>query len=237
MDKNSELVLKAQSGDKNACEEIIRDNSGLIWSVVKRFINRGVESEDLYQLGAMGMIKAINNFDTGFGVKFSTYAVPMIMGEIKRFLRDDGIIKVSRTVKELSVKVKQLQREMTKTNGVEPSICQMAEELNVSVEEINFALESSMEIESLNSVVYQGDNSEITLMDKIPMDNPDNQLVENMDLKNALAQLDDREQKIIRLRYFQDKTQAQVARVIGVSQVQVSRIEKKVLGIMRNLVE
>lgn len=237
MDKNSELVLMAQTGDKKACEQILEDNSGLIWCVVRRFANRGAEMEDLYQLGSIGMLKAVKNFNPDFGVKFSTYAVPMIMGEIKRFLRDDGIIKISRSVKELSVKINQLKQELTKAGSEEPSINELAEKLNVTSEEIIVALEASMEIESLNTVVYQGDNSEITLMDKIPQENRDNQLVENIDLKNALLQLEDRERKIIKLRYFQDKTQAQVAEIIGVSQVQISRIEKKVLGYMRKLVE
>lgn len=237
MDKNSELVLMAQTGDKKACEQILEDNSGLIWCVVRRFANRGAEMEDLYQLGSIGMLKAVKNFNPDFGVKFSTYAVPMIMGEIKRFLRDDGIIKISRSVKELSVKINQLKQELTKAGSEEPSINELAEKLNVTSEEIIVALEASMEIESLNTVVYQGDNSEITLMDKIPQESRDNQLVENIDLKNALLQLEDRERKIIKLRYFQDKTQAQVAEIIGVSQVQISRIEKKVLGYMRKLVE
>lgn len=237
MDKNSELVLMAQTGDKKACEQILEDNSGLIWCVVRRFANRGAEMEDLYQLGSIGMLKAVKNFNPDFGVKFSTYAVPMIMGEIKRFLRDDGIIKISRSVKELSVKINQLKQELTKAGSEEPSINELAEKLNVTSEEIIVALEAGMEIESLNTVVYQGDNSEITLMDKIPQESRDNQLVENIDLKNALLQLEDRERKIIKLRYFQDKTQAQVAEIIGVSQVQISRIEKKVLGYMRKLVE
>lgn len=237
MDKNSELVLMAQAGDKKACEQILEDNSGLIWCIVRRFVNRGAEMEDLYQLGSIGMLKAVNNFNPDFGVKFSTYAVPMIMGEIKRFLRDDGIIKISRSVKELSVKINQLKQELSKAGSREPSINELAEKLNVTSEEIIVALEAGMEIESLNTVVYQGDNSEITLMDKIPQESRDNQLVENIDLKNALLQLEDRERKIIKLRYFQDKTQAQVAEIIGVSQVQISRIEKKVLGYMRKLVE
>lgn len=236
MDKNTELVLKAQAGDKEASERLIEENSGLIRSVVKRFLNRGVDAEDLFQLGSIGMLKAVKRFDLSFKVKFSTYAVPMIIGEIKRYLRDDGIIKISRPIRELAIKIRHIQQDFIKAVGQEPSVNELAEKLQVSKEEIIIALDAGQEIESLNSIIFQGDSSEITLMEKIPQQATDNKWVENIDLKNALSKLNERERKIIYMRYFLDKTQSEVAREIGVSQVQISRIEKKVLLCMREMI-
>ncbi len=236
MDKITELIIKAQQGDKEAVEEILTENSGLIWSVVKRFTNRGVEAEDLYQIGAMGMLKAVKRFDCGYEVKFSTYAVPMIMGEIKRYLRDDGIIKISRPVKEMAIKLHHIQQEITAQTGEQPSVQQLAEAVGASAEEVVVALEAGCEVESLNAVVYQGDSSEISLMELVAQDDESEKTAERIDLHNAIERLNARERKIIQMRYFQDKTQTEVARAVGVSQVQISRIEKRVLRCMRDFV-
>lgn len=236
LDRNFQLVLRIQKGDKNAAEELIKENSGLIWSVVRKFADRGAEQEDLFQIGAMGMLKAVKRFDFGYDVKFSTYAVPMIMGEIKRFLRDDGIIKISRPVKELSVRIKQLQKQILSQGGETLTVKELSEKLDASAEDVVMVLEASREVESLNSVVYRGENSDITLMEKIPGEDKSENIVEKIDLSNAMKKLTPREKKIIFMRYFQDKTQSEVAAAIGVSQVQISRIEKRVLENMRKYI-
>lgn len=234
MDKTLDLIKLAQSGDNDALEQILKENMGLIWSIVKKFSNRGYETEDLFQIGSIGLIKCINKFDLNYNVKFSTYAVPMIMGEIKRFIRDDGMIKVSRPLKEIAVKAKYVQDSLSKKIGSQPTVNEIAEELNVDVEDLIMALDADKEIESLYSTVYQGDGDPIYLIDKLKKDDDnDEKLVENIVLKQVINELEPREQQIIRLRYFCDKTQTEVAKEIGVSQVQVSRIEKRVLQAMR----
>ncbi len=229
-----ELIKLAQNGDKNATEMIIEQNTGLIWSVVRRFLNRGYDADDLYQIGSIGLLKCIKKFDTNFDVKFSTYAVPMIMGEIKRFLRDDGLIKVSRPLKEIATKAKYMRDVLTKQNDEEPTISELAIAIDVSLEDLIVALDADKEIESLYSTVYQSDGKSVYLIDKLELKN-DNQekIVDNIVLKDIIENLEPRERDIITLRYFEDKTQSQVAKIIGVSQVQVSRIEKKVLAKIR----
>ncbi len=229
-----ELIKLAQQGDNKAIENIIQKNSGLIWSIVKRFLNRGYDAEDLYQIGSIGLLKCIKKFDISYDVKFSTYAVPMIMGEIKRFLRDDGLIKVSRPLKEIAVKAKYMRDVLTKENDEEPTINELAIAIDVSIEDLVLALDADREVESLYSTVYQNDGKNIYLIDKLDIKN-DNQenLVDIIVLKDIIKTLDEREKQIITLRYFEDKTQSQVAKIIGVSQVQVSRIEKKVLSKIR----
>ena len=231
-----ELIQKAKNGDKQVQSMIVEKNMGLVWSIVKRFQNRGYEAEDLFQIGCIGLIKAINKFDAKYDVKFSTYAVPMIMGEIKRFLRDDGLIKVSRSLKETSNKVRVIKEIMTKELGREPSLNELSERLNIPSEELVMAMEAGNAPEYLYSTVAEGDNSSALLIDKI--DGDDNQrevdLIDKLALRQVLESLKPREKQIIILRYFKEKTQVQIAKMLGISQVQVSRIEKRILGEIRS---
>lgn len=219
---------------KDAIEILIKNNSGLIWSIVKKFLNRGYDADDLYQIGAIGLIKCIKKFDMSYDVKFSTYAVPMIIGEIKRFIRDDGMIKVSRPLKEIATKAKYMKDFLTKQNNQDPTVNEIAEALNVSVEDLILALDADREIESLYSTVYQGEGRSVYLIDKLEQQSDSqDKIVENILLKDLISTLEPREQEIIDLRYFKDKTQSEVAKKIGISQVQVSRIEKKILTKIR----
>lgn len=230
-----DLIELAQQGDDHAKELLIKNNSGLIWSIVRKFFNRGYDGDDLYQIGAIGLLKCIQKFDTSYNVKFSTYAVPMIMGEIKRFLRDDGIIKVSRPLKEIAIKAKYMKDTLTKENNQEPTITELANAIDVAEEDLILALDASKDVESLYTTVYQGDGNGVYLIDKLQQKN-DNQekIVENIVLKELINTLEHREKQIIELRYFEDKTQTEIARFLGISQVQVSRIEKKVLTKIRS---
>ncbi len=230
------LILLAKSGDKLAQGAIVESNIGLVWSIVRRFQNRGYETEDLFQIGCIGLIKAINKFDTSFEVKFSTYAVPMIIGEIKRFLRDDGIIKVSRSLKETSNKARITKEVMSKELGREPTINEMAERLEITAEELVMAVESGYSPESLFNPVGEGDNTSLMLIDKLNDDcnEDETDIIDKIALKQVLDTLKPREKQIIVLRYFKEKTQVQIAKMLGISQVQVSRIEKKILADLRN---
>ncbi len=231
----NELIKLAQQGNEDAKKQLVEENSGLVWSIVKRFSNRGYEAEDLFQIGSIGLIKSIDKFDFSFNVKFSTYAVPMIMGEIKRFLRDDGPIKVPRPLKELAVKARQLQEVMAKKTGKSPTVNFIAKQLNTTVDELVAALDSSRDVESIYSEVYQSDGNSVRLIDKIDSnENYDDKIIDNILLKQMIESLPDREREIIKLRYFADKTQTEVAKKVGLSQVQVSRIEKKLLTFFRN---
>jgi RNA polymerase sporulation-specific sigma factor len=228
------LIAKAQAGDNTAAETIIRENSGLIWSVVKKFTKRGYEAEDLYQIGAIGLLKCIQKFDMGYDVRFSTYAVPMIIGEIKRFIRDDGMIKVSRPMKELATKAHFAQEALTARLNRQPTLSELAEEVHAGIEDLIVAMESGLEVESLYATIHQGDGGPIYLMDKVGRDAEDGDTVVNrIALKQMIGRLKPKERQVILLRYFQDRTQMEVAKAIGVSQVQVSRIEKKVLRMLR----
>jgi len=226
-----ELINKVKAGDKLAQSVLVEKNIGLVWSIVKRFQNRGYETDDLFQIGCIGLIKAINKFDSSFDVKFSTYAVPMIIGEIKRFIRDDGIIKVSRSLKEISNKARITKEIMGKELGREPSVNEMAVRLNISPEELVMALEAGNTPESLYSTVGDGDNSPILLIDRIDgeCNSKELDLIDRIALRQVLETLKPREKQIIILRYFKEKTQVQIAKMLGISQVQVSRIEKKIL--------
>ena len=226
-----EFIEKAKNGDKHAQSVLIEKNMGLVWSIVKRFQNRGYEAEDLFQIGCIGLIKAISKFDSSYDVKFSTYAVPMIIGEIKRFLRDDGLIKVSRSLKELSVKIKATKESMQKELGREPAIGEIAECLNIPPEEIVMALEATYTPEYLYSSVAEGDNSPILLIDRLEAEESpaETDLIDKIALRQVLDTLNPREKQIIILRYFKEKTQTQIAKMLGISQVQVSRLEKKIL--------
>ncbi|HHX55179.1 MAG TPA: RNA polymerase sporulation sigma factor SigF, partial [Clostridiales bacterium] len=232
---NIELIRKSQAGDKEARDLVVMNNVGLVWSIVRRFINRGHEPDDLFQIGTIGLIKAIDKFDFSFKVKFSTYAVPMIMGEIKRYLRDDGMIKVSRSLKETSVKIKRSREMLTNKFGREPTIEEVCDELNLDREDVIMALESNTEVESLNKTIYRGDGNSIYLIDKLEGNDEDEseQVVDKLTLRETIKSLDEKDQKIILLRYFQDKTQTDIAKELGISQVQVSRLEKKILAKLR----
>ena len=231
---NSQLLPLAKAGDAEAMNRLIEANLPLVTSISKKFINRGYDYEDIYQIGCMGLVKAINNFDDNYNVKFSTYAVPMIIGEIKRFLRDDGIIKVSRNVKSLAKKLHFDKEALTKKLNRDPSIEELAEFSGIDKEEILFALESSASMQYLYEVIHQDDGAPVLLIDKLSENAAeDKNLTEKIALKEALNSLDVTSRQIIVLRYFKDKTQIQVAKMLGISQVQVSRIEKKVLSEMR----
>ena len=229
-----ELITLAQQGDDEACERIIKENSGLIWSVVKKFAKRGYEPDDLYQIGAIGLLKCIRKFDDSYDVKFSTYAIPMIIGEIKRFLRDDGLIKISRPLKELATKARYVQEQLTARHGRQPTISELAQEVGADVEDLVVAMEAGLDVESLHATIYQGDGSPIFLIDKVAQSfDGGDKAITVMALKQLIGRLKPKERQVIILRYFQDKTQMEVAKAIGVSQVQVSRIEKKVLGSLK----
>lgn len=230
---NIKNIKLAQENNEEAMEFLIKNNSGLVWNIVKRFIGRGYELDDLYQIGSMGLIKAIKRFDVNLDVQLSTYAVPYIMGEIKRFIRDDGIIKVSRQTKELSIKIKQIQNEYLNKNGEEITITKLSQILDVSKEEIAAAIESNNTVNSIYSVEGANDDERM-LLEKIS-DNRDeyNNLVDKITLNELINNLDEREKKVVLLRYYKEQTQAQVGKILGITQVQVSRIEKKVLDKMR----
>lgn len=227
-------IKQAQAGDKEARDQVINGNLGLVWSIVRRFTGRGYEPDDLFQLGCIGLIKAIDRFDSDFGVQFSTYAVPMITGEIRRFLRDDGMVKVSRSMKELAILAKKKTEEFQKEQGRDPTIEELAKTVGVEREEVAAALESAAEVESLQQVIYQGDGSAITRMDRLEQEKDEQELLINrMTVYQLIAGLEDKEQKLIVMRFFLEKTQTQVAMILGMSQVQVSRMEKRILKKMR----
>lgn len=235
-EQTMELIEKAQMGDEEAQSIIVNHNLGLVRSVLKRFTNRGYDSEDLFQLGCIGLLKAIQKFDANYDVRFSTYAVPMIIGEIKRFLRDDGIIKVSRSLKQTANRVKMTKEKLIKKFGREPTIEELAEEINVDKEEIIMALESNHHPEYLYDVIHQNDGSPIHLIDKLANSkNEDLEVLDRVTIKEVLNQLKPRDRQIIVLRYFKDKTQTEIAKMLNISQVQVSRIEKRVLENMKKI--
>ena len=226
-ENNKYLIIKAQNGDNEALGRIIEENSGLIWSIVKRFLGRGYEKEDLYQIASIGFIKAIRRFDFEFNVRLSTYAVQYMIGEIKKFLRDDGIIKISRTTKELGVKIKELERDYLIKTGESLSIAEMSKALNVSEEDICTSIEANKVIESINQELKDGG---VEKLDRIVINNDDqNKIVDKITVVELVKALNIREKRLIILRYFKEKTQTQVAKIMGISQVQVSRIERKVL--------
>ncbi|QEH68675.1 RNA polymerase sporulation sigma factor SigF [Cellulosilyticum sp. ST5] len=236
MDHTLELIQRAQQGDEIAKNILVQENLGLVWSLVRRFSNRGYDMEDLFQIGSIGLLKSIDKFDLSFNVKFSTYAVPMIVGEIKRFLRDDGMIKVSRSLKETAYKVRILKDELIRELNREPTISEIAAGLDLQVEEVVEALESNAEVESLNAVIYQGDGKPITLSDKIDeVPTLQNSLVDKMILTELIERLLPIEREIIHMRYFEDRTQTEIASALDISQVQVSRIEKRILKKMREM--
>lgn len=234
MDRTEELIRRSQDGDKAARETLIEENLGLIHHVVKRFLGRGVEAEDLFQIGAVGLMKAVDRFDLSFGVRFSTYAVPMIAGEIKRFLRDDSMIKVSRSLKELAVKAARLREQLLMERGEEPGVDELARRLKVEPEELVQAMDSSIEVESLQKVICQGSSEGVSLMERVEQGHDEQEeLLRRMLLEELLSSLEPRERRLIVLRFFYDRTQTQVAMELGMSQVQVSRLEKKILSALK----
>ena len=234
MDETMNLIQMAHDGDKAARDRLVVENMGLIWSIVRRFERRGHETEDLFQIGAIGLMKAVDHFDLDLGLRFSTYAVPMITGEIKRFLRDDGMIKVSRSLKELGVRVNQARQELGGRLGREPTVEEIAAQLGESCEQVAASIESAAEVESLYRPVGVQDENGARLIDRIPEENEEQELLLNsMTLKEVMKGLENRDREIILRRYFENQTQSQVARDLHISQVQVSRLEKKILKSMR----
>lgn len=243
MNHTKELILRAHEGDKEARDRLVMENMGLVYSVSRRFLGRGCELEDINQIGTIGLIKAIDKFDDSFDVRFSTYAVPMIAGEIKRFLRDDGMLKVSRSLKENGYRIKKASEELVSKNGREATVEELAAATELSVEDVVMALDANTEVESIYRTVYQGDGSEIYLVDKItaadsasPHEGGASQqdkILDTIMLRQLLDELDETERRLIVLRYFKEKTQSAVAEELGISQVQVSRLEKKILQKLR----
>ncbi len=230
-----ESIVKAQNGDKDEMAKLVEENQGLIWNIAKRFLGRGYDKEDIYQIGCMGFIKSIRRFDVSFDVKLSTYAVPYILGEIKKFLRDDGPVKVSRSLKELNIKIIELQKEKLK-EGKELSLEEISTILKVPKEEIILATESAKQIDSIENDAYTNEksNKTITILETLSTNKDEATLVtDKVLIQNMIKQLNKREKEIILLRFYKDKTQSEVAKILGISQVQVSRIEKKVLANMR----
>ena len=238
MEHTLALIEKAHEGDKAARDTLAEENMGLVWSMVRRFANRGVEMEDLFQIGSIGLLKAVDKFDMSFDVRFSTYAVPMIAGEIKRYLRDDGILKVSRSLKENHYRIYSVREALTRRLEREPTVEELACEMGISVEELVFTLESGAEVESLHKTIYQGEGTEISLMDKIPeKENRQEKVLNRIFLEEILGSLNAKERKLIYMRYFQNKTQTEIAYELGVSQVQVSRMEKRILRSLQKSAE
>ena len=250
MEDVSVLIAKSQAGERDAREVLIEKNLGLVHHIVRRFSGRGQDMEDLFQIGVIGLMKAIDNFNLQLGVKFSTYAVPMITGEIKRFLRDDGLVKVSRTIKENGLKVKLARQRLQTEEGREPTLQEIMEATGLSSEEVVMAMEAAIEVESIYASVYQDDGSEVYLVDRVVRgengsvgsstagladseDEEKEELLNHMLLTQLLNSLEPHERELISMRYFQNKTQMEIAGKLGISQVQVSRMEKKILLRMR----
>ena len=233
-DETVKLVHLAQNGDENAKNILVKENSPLIKSVIKIYKNKGVEYDDLYQLGSLGFVKAINNFNESFGVKFSTYAVPMIAGEVKRFLRDDGSIKVSRALKTLNIQIERFVHKFRQQNGDEPSISVLAKEFKVDEEEIVYAMDSRKSLLSLDDKQDETNPHSRTIMESIEdVDHTEN-MIDNLVLKDLIKELPDKDKQLLALRYFEDKTQSEIAQILNVSQVQVSRLENKILDKLKS---
>lgn len=234
MDDTIKLIRMAHDGDKEARESLVMNNVGLVWSIVRHFSGRGYDLEDLFQIGSIGLLKAIDKFNLDFDVKFSTYAVPMITGEIKRFLRDDGMIKVSRSVKELGMRVRSARERMSYELGREPNLEELAAAVGASREEVAASMEAAAEVESIYKTVGNGEDQNLCLLDKIQdEDEAQERLMNQMVLKELLLKLSEKDREIIIRRYYDNQTQSQIAADLNISQVQVSRLEKKILRQMR----
>lgn len=232
---NAVLIERAQAGEREAREVLIEQNLGLVYHIVKRFVGRGTDAEDLFQIGTIGLMKSIDKFDTRYQVKFSTYAVPLIAGEIKRFLRDDGMVKVSRSVKENGMKIYLAKEKLNREKNGEPTIQEIAEEAALTVDEVVLALEANAQVDSIYRSVCGNDGKEILLVDQLSAQGADaeEQIMNRLLVKQLLTKLSETERRLIELRYFQNKTQTLVAKELGISQVQVSRMEKKILLSLR----
>ena len=234
MSRLEELIRRSQAGEQAASELLVRENAGLIWSVAKRYMGRGTEPEDLYQLGCLGFLKAVEGFDLGFGTQFSTYAVPKISGEIRRYLRDDGAIKVSRSIKERSAAIRTMRARLSSALGREPTLQEISDHTGFSPEEIAEAENATREVESIQR---QTGEEGFSLEDVLTDTESEDRMLEKIALRQAIAELPEREKTVISLRYFHGLTQDRTAKVLGVSQVQVSRIEKKAIGLLREKIE
>lgn len=235
-ENDMKIIERAQNGSKEDMTKLIEDNNGLIWSIVRRFGGRGYDIEDLYQIGSIGFIKAIQRFDTSFEVRLSTYAVPYILGEIKRYIRDDGPIKVSRSIKELNVKILELQKEYFNKYGRDISLEEISKELKISKEEITMAMDSTRPVDSIESAKYKDNKTDktVSILERISTGKDEQTEITNrITIKKLIGELDDKEKEIIMLRYYKQKTQMQVSKILGITQVQVSRIERKVLEKMK----
>ena len=235
-ENDMKIIERAQNGSKEDMTKLIEDNSRLVWSIVRRFNGRGYDIEDLYQIGSIGLIKAIQRFDTSFEVRLSTYAVPYILGEIKRFIRDDGPIKISRSIKELNIKIIELQKEYLNKYGKEITLEQLAKELKTSKEDIAMALDSARPVNSIEDSQYRDNKTDktISLIDQLSSGkDEENEITNRITIKKLISELKDNEKEVILLRYYKGKTQMKVAKILGITQVQVSRIERKVLDNMK----
>ena len=237
MSSNAELIEKYKSGDESAADLLVENNMGLVYSVVKKFAYCRCDNEDLTQIGAIGLIKAVKRFDTSFGVRFSTYAVPMIIGEIKRFLRDDGAIKVSRAVKELAVKGRYAEESLRRKLGRDPTVSEIAHEINAQEDDVIHAFEAVLPPHPLKGACSESGSESETLSppEAVSNENTEDEVVDRVFLRQSLAKLSQRERKILLMRYCSGKTQSEISRIIGVSQVQISRIEKKAIERLREL--
>lgn len=227
-----ELIKCAHEGDGDARERVVVDNMALVWSIVRRFSGRGYEPDDLFQIGSIGLMKAIDRFDTAYDVKFSTYAVPMIIGEIKRFIRDDGIVKISRSIKENNWKISKARELLMQLNHKEPTIEEIAADTGLTVDDVVLATEAAQEVDSIYSTVYSGNGEDIYMVDRLGSKDDESEqqkIINHILVRQLLEELPPEERNLIELRYYQDKTQTEVAKSMGISQVQVSRIEKRVL--------
>jgi RNA polymerase sporulation-specific sigma factor len=223
------LIQQSQDGDKDARRMMVEGNTRLVWSIVQRFASRGADLEDLFQIGCIGLMKSIDKFDLSYEVKFSTYAVPMIVGEIQRFLRDDGMVKVSRSIRELSFKIRHATDDYIKNHGRSPSVSEIAEVLDVTIDEVILASDALRDPASLHEQLYENEGDSLTLMDQL-RDDRSERFFDHIPLRDVVSKLNKRDQTIIYMRYYLDYTQSDIAERIGISQVQVSRLEKKILA-------
>ena len=233
VEETNDLIRKAKQGDGSAKEKLILENNNLIKSIVRRYLNKGVEYDDLYQLASMGLLKAINGFDESFNVRFSTYAVPRIAGEIKRFMRDDGSIKVSRALKSAAKQINAFIEKYSFEHGFQPSVKMISDEFNMPESEVVFTMGSSrMPVSIFDRGDYKDEKGQ-ELLDKLPVEDRQDEIIDSLQLKAAIDNLEERDRKVIILRYFRDMTQSEVAAMLGVSQVQVSRIENRIMKTFR----
>ena len=235
-ENDMKIIESAQNGNKEDMTKLVEDNNGLIWSIVRRFSGRGFEIEDLYQIGCIGFIKSIQRFDTSFEVRLSTYAVPYILGEIKRYIRDDGPIKVSRSIKELNVKIIELQKEYYNKHGKEITLEEISKELRTPKEEITMALDSTRPVDSREEAQYRDNKTDktVSIIEQLSTGKDEQSEITNkIAIKNLISELGEKEKEIIMLRYYKQKTQMQVSKILGITQVQVSRIERKILDEMK----